>query len=407
MKKSVAIISSGYFPLPPVLGGAVENLIDLIAKENENYGEINLHIYSCYNENAFYEARKYNNTKFEFIKIPFFIQMIDKMIYGVAKNVLKVKKNMSYRYIVQRIYYINQVAKSIKKNEFDRVVIENHTTLLSILDKYKNDVKYKDKYYYHAHNLITNDFGNKKYLGKCRAIISVSQFISDEICKHLKNEYLPEYRVLKNKIDETRFISKNDNVRVKLREKYGIHPEEVVLMFSGRLNPEKGILELIKAFKKTNYLNSKLIICGSYYFGSKMKSDYEAELEKYAVELGQKIIFTGYINYENIPDYYQMADIVVAPSMWDEPALLVGIEAISAGKPLITTNAGGIPEYVDQDTAYIISKDGDVINALAKAIDRLVEDEQLRREYSDRAKKARKYLTKKTYYEDFIKAIDL
>ena len=56
MRKKVAIVTSGYLPLPPVEGGAVEALVQMIAEENELYNHINLTIFSVYNKKAEDEA---------------------------------------------------------------------------------------------------------------------------------------------------------------------------------------------------------------------------------------------------------------------------------------------------------------------------------------------------------------
>lgn len=404
---SIAIVSSGYFPLPPVLGGAVENLVDLIARENEKTNEIDLHVYSCYDENAENMSVLYKNTEYEYIKVPNSVKLLDRCIYFVMKNILRKRKHLSYRYIVQRIYYIEQVSKSLSKKSFDRIIIENHMTLLSTMRRKKNYKKYLGKYYYHSHNVITSDFGNKDLLKNCKAIISVSEFISSKIKKHLGNECNAEFRILKNRVDQSRFRNVDPHKAKELRYKYGIDTDEIVLMFTGRLTAEKGVLELLKAYEKSDNENTRLIICGGYYFGSKMKSDYESELIRYSRRLNEKIIFTGFIDYNDMPYYYNMADIIVAPSIWDEPALLAGIEAITVGKPLITTNAGGIPEYTDSQSSFVIDRNSNVVDGLVYAINSLVGDCELRGFYAQKAGEISRNWTKESYYEDFLKVIDI
>ena len=97
-----------------------------------------------------------------------------------------------------------------------------------------------------------------------------------------------------------------------------------------------------------------------------------------------------------------MVDIAIVPSIWEEPAGLVAIEALSSGLPLIVTNSGGLKEYVNEDSAIIVEKNEQLINNIAKGLKRLIEDEKLRENMAKEARKqGEKYNTKK-YYTDFI-----
>ena len=72
--------------------------------------------------------------------------------------------------------------------------------------------------------------------------------------------------------------------------------------------------------------------------------------------LGEHVIFTDFVNPESMPSIYQLADIVVTPSIWNEPFLLVNLEAMASMKPVVTTNKGGIPEVVKHgETGFVFS----------------------------------------------------
>ena len=142
-KKKVALITSGYFPVPAAMGGAVEALDENLIKQNEIEDRIHLIVFSCYNEKAEKDSKKYSNSEFVFVEIPKIIQFGDKILYFIAKNILKKKKSMSYRYILQRLFYIRKVAQFLYKNNYDKIVIENHSTLFMALKKFKNYKKYE------------------------------------------------------------------------------------------------------------------------------------------------------------------------------------------------------------------------------------------------------------------------
>ena len=115
-KKKVALITSGYFPVPAAMGGAVEALDENLIKQNEIEDRIHLIVFSCYIRDKQNKIRKsivvVNLYLLKFLKI---IQFGDKILYFIAKNILKKKKSMSYRYILQRLFYIRKVAQFLYK----------------------------------------------------------------------------------------------------------------------------------------------------------------------------------------------------------------------------------------------------------------------------------------------------
>lgn len=405
MKKNIAIITSGYMPLPPVKGGAVEALVQMIADENEKKNEVNLTIFSVYDEEAEKQSLNFKNTNYIFFKIPALVKLLDLIIYFICKNILKKKKSMSYRYIIQRIYCIRKVAKIIRNVNYDELVFENHATLLSALGKYRNFEKYKGRYYYHAHNEITNEFGNHKYLMGVKQFICVSQFIADSISKRLGITDKSQFIVLRNKVDEQKFRHVTEERKNSFRKKYHIPTGYTLFTFSGRLNPEKGVKELLLAYKKAHPQMSKLIIAGGYFFGSNLKSDYEVELAKIGKDIYDKIIFTGNIDYNDMPCLYAVSDVMVLPSIWNDPAPLAVIESITAGKPLITTYSGGIPEYADKKDAIILPINDQLVENLASSITKLAEDRELRRKFEEAAKRESQTWTKESFYEDFVEMV--
>ena len=118
--------------------------------------------------------------------------------------------------------------------------------------------------------------------------------------------------------------------------------------------------------------------------------------------ISSKVIFTGFIKYEEINKFYSIADIAVLPSIWDDPAPLTVIESLISGLPIITTNSGGIPEYATNGSAIIIERNKDLAENLSKNINLLLNDEAKLKEMSTSAKKVSKDLTLNNYYNNFI-----
>ena len=322
------------------------------------------------------------------------VKAADRCIYWAAKYILRKKKLMSYRYIAQRLWYIRKVAKALSKDDasgkapFDKVMIENHATLFMTMQKYGNAERYADKVYYHLHNEVTNDFGCKHEIAQVKKVLGVSNYIVNTLDKFLREHgeggLKPEQKaVWRNGVDTSRFGSDEAKRKAKaFRAKYGISDEDIVFLFSGRLSPEKGAEELLEAFGQVaeQVPNAKLVVAGAFFFNSNIKSPFEQKLHDLASQpqVESKIVFTGFVDYNDMPALYEMADVCVLPSIWDDPAPLAVIESLVSGKPLITTRSGGIPEYANNGCAIILERDSKLVEHLAQAMVELANDSQKR-----------------------------
>ena len=160
----------------------------------------------------------------------------------------------------------------------------------------------------------------------------------------------------------------------------------------------------IKNVKNTNF---KLLIVGSFFFDTNIKNDFITEIENIIKDVKDKVIFTGFIPYTDIPNLYKLADIAVLPSIWDDPAPLTIIEALKSGLPIITTYSGGIPEYVSKENAIILNKENrnELIENLTYNIDELLANENKINEMSKKSIEFSKELTLENYYKNFLKKL--
>ena len=183
--------------------------------------------------------------------------------------------------------------------------------------------------------------------------------------------------------------------------------DDFVIVFSGRVNEEKGIMQLIEAMAMLrDSPNVKLLVIGSsFYANDDNDNDFTKALKEKAALLSDRIIFTGFIPYEQMPAYLQMADIAVIPSVWDDPFPTTVLEAQAMGLPIITTRRGGIPEEVSEENAILLNTDELFVNNLADAILDLYEHPEKRKAMSEAALKRAPYYSKERYAKDFFDAI--
>ena len=403
---NLAVITSGFLPLPASKGGAVENLIENLLNENEKENEIYFSIFSIYDEKAVQLSKGYKNSKFIFIKLNIFVKMLDKITFWIAKNKKKKENSQSYRFIFQRLYYLRKVSKYLKVNNYDKVLLENHPTQYLVLKWQKNYEKYKNRYYYHCHNEFKGTYGCKDMIRNTNKIICVSDFIAKQVRDYLN---ISEERciVLKNGIDTKKFSKIiDDEEKEKIKEQYNIKKEEKILLYTGRIVLEKGIKELLQAVLKVKNKNFKLMIVGSALNDIELKTKFEKEVEDLTKELKDKVVFTGFIDYKEIYKFYSIADIAVLPSICDDAAPLTIIESMASGLPIITTNSGGIPEYEKNGCAIILEKDKDLVINLQLQMEKLLQDDEKRKDMSKISMQNAKNLTVENFYKNFIKQIE-
>jgi glycogen synthase len=112
-----------------------------------------------------------------------------------------------------------------------------------------------------------------------------------------------------------------------------------LILYVGRLDSEKGVDVLIKAFAAAKIPGSQLVLAGTGLL--------QCELHSLACTLGieKNVTFLGYIEQPVLAHLYRVADIFVCPSLY-EPFGMVVLEAMLQGVPVIATNIGGLKEII-------------------------------------------------------------
>ena len=166
---------------------------------------------------------------------------------------------------------------------------------------------------------------------------------------------------------------------VDIRTKHHLPAEDVIGMFHGRLDPEKGLDTLLEAVALLKDKPFRLVLVGR---GSE---DYTAHLKQVVQEKGiaEKVVFTGFVH--PVLPYVAAADFGILVSTVQEGCPLSPQEYMSQGHPVVVTNNGGQREYVVHEQNGLLVPPGDV-QALAEAMARLVDDVALRQRLGQQAK---------------------
>jgi glycosyltransferase involved in cell wall biosynthesis len=163
---------------------------------------------------------------------------------------------------------------------------------------------------------------------------------------------------------------------VAFRQRQGL-PERFVL-FVGTLEPRKNLTRLVEAFSR---------ICadddvGLALVGARgwLCDELFARIE--ALELGDRIIFPGYVTNGELPLWYNAATLLAYPSVYEGFGLPI-LEAQACGTPVITSEVSSLPEAAGDGALMVDPYD---VEALATGIGRLLTDSQLRKELQARGR---------------------
>ena len=401
----VLIVGSSKLPIPAVKGGAVPNLVEQLLKQNEFEEKLDITCCAIHDPEAEAKAKQYKKTTFIWVKQPKFIRILDKLIYVLFSKVLKKERLLSLSYIFSIAWFSFFVGAILHKETYDRVVFENSVPVMFSLKLWGNQKKYKGKYYLHMHSVPRCYYGNAQIIRNCKKLICISEYVADQM---IADERLGidqcSIHIMYNCIDTKVFCSRKQKEE-NIRRKYSINNQKRIIVFVGRLCREKGIEELLKAVKKIEK-DIVLIVVGSNFYKSGIISPYEDRLRRISSGMNDRVIFTGYVDYSQIPQYYAAADVVVLPSMWEEPAGMTVLEAMACEKPVITTYSGGIPEYVGSGNCILLKRNENIIDALVASISEILDNKTLAEEMARKSAIQASRYDMAFYYSQFLNIIN-
>src|SRR3989344_523168 len=203
----------------------------------------------------------------------------------------------------------------------------------------------------------------------CRRLVAVSGAVRESLIAHgIKPEKIA---VAHPAIDLSRFQHAFPS---NMREELGLR-DQFIWLFVGRLNRQKAVDVLIRAFAKV--ARGVLLIAG--------QGPDEKGLRLLARELGaeERVFFLGV--RDDIPSLMRSADCLVMPSRWEGFGLVL-IEAMAAGVPIVAADFSVVPDIVQNGkTGLIVPRENP--EALAEAMEKVGSDKGLRERLRDNAKK--------------------
>lgn len=211
---------------------------------------------------------------------------------------------------------------------------------------------------------------------KSKFIITVSNNSKKEI-QHILGIPLEKINVIYNGVDDRYFESSEDDNKQYLSDKY--HLSEKYFLCVGTVEPRKNLKLLVDAYielKKEINFDYKLVVTGRK--GWKYGPIFE-KIKSYGLE--NDIIFTGFIEEEDLVYIYKYAECFIFPSLY-EGFGIPAVEAMASGTPTIVSNTSSLPEVVGEESMMFKSNDvEDLKTAIKKFISLDIKTKEKLKEY--------------------------
>jgi glycosyltransferase involved in cell wall biosynthesis len=201
------------------------------------------------------------------------------------------------------------------------------------------------------------------------------------------NMYLPFNLNLKKTLEKTEtqliiYLPLFTEIKNNNRQEIKIDVEKNAILYVGAINKYKGVEYLLKSLPivKTRIPKVKLFIVGTG------KNEKPLRLLCKELNIEKNVFFMGKVTDNELISFYKKTEILVVPSVWQEMFGLVGIEALSYGKPVVGSNIGGIPEWLENGKNGFLVEPRNHIE-MAEKILVLLENKNLSRKMGEYGKK--------------------
>lgn len=385
---NIAITGAESLPIPAVHGGAVEVLVEELIRGNEKNHKFDIDLYTVADPLL-------DNIKYEHCNI------IQIPAEEVAQFPNKPEEKTSPLGLA--------LNERLKGKEYDFILVEHSMRIY-------NSIKNTSKMIYHLHCDVDDENFRPKAVAReiinnSYCTLSVSEYTANSMNKIVESE---KNKVLYNCVDFKVFNPENvDNKFVKeFKEKNNISEDDFCFIFSGRIHPNKGVLELVTAFKRLREENEnvKLIIIGKPDFGKNDETPYTKELKEVSKDMQNDIIFTGFVEHDYMPTAISLGDCAVVPSLYEEAFGVVALEAMSMKKPVISTISGGLVEPLSEDCAIFIEKGEKVVDNIYNAMKQISVDKVKAKELGENGYNRVHSIydfDSENYFDNFCKKIEI
>lgn len=364
----VCMVSTSFSPIFPSREGAINNYVFELSRKLSRWDKISLF---GRGNGVFHKGGNFDVQSFNY-SLP--------MAFSKQTQI----RDLTYSAIYSG-YLLAHVQRKNKKMPMQ--IFHIHNVYQTPVAKF-----FQDMYNLKTVCSIHNAFKAPLLLNYCNKILANSTYMKDFLAN--------EVHIDKRKIDVLPIAVDTDLFRPIINAKKLLHLDgKRVILFIGRKIPYKGpqvIVDALPEIRKVFPEAITILIGPDYFFGSQISS-YSDFLQERARKLNvqNSVVLRSFITETDLRLYLNAADVLVCPSIWQEPFGKVVIEANACEKPVVVTKVGGLPELVNHGKNGFLVRPNHV-KELATAIINLLKNNELANQMG---KTGREFVEKKYSYD--------
>lgn len=389
----IAFVAQPFDVLPPVRGGSIAIYIDEVARRLAPFHEITVYSARAADQAAQEECQGIRHVRLDVERDRRRVATVERIERAVGR-ITGTRPDLFYPhyYFSSRYFagYAAAVAEALAESDAELVAVPNFAQFLPTL-KRRNPRKRFVLIMQCDWLIELPERQVRAWTAPADGISGCSDYIIDGVAARFP-ELADRCRTVYNASDPEAFgVVPVDDPRVDaLRAKLGIGDDRVVL-FTGRVCPEKGVDVLLEAFRRVADAapDAVLLVVGGlsrqppsprWVFGrdpafarfEEHRGDYGEYLESLRRGCEDRIRLLGSVPHTELPPYYAMSQVFVHPAVWNEPFGMILTEAMLAECAVVSSRGGGIPEIVEEGKTGLLAEPGDAAS-LADCILRLLD----------------------------------
>lgn len=318
------------------------------------------------------------------------LKKLDIDVYIVNYPILR-RKYFNFKgmlnYLVQYKIKIKEIYKIIEDKEIDII----HVNTTAVLEGISLKRKCHAKLLWHVHEIITNPKFVNYFI--CFLLGAFADKIV-AVSEATKNNIVKSKLVSSNKIYVVHNGIKNSDIQLKqcgyLFDEFKINTSSRRIGMIGRINSWKGQKDFVDALVPIleNHKDTFAFIIGGVFDGEEWRvNDLKEYINKTSV--ANRFILS---NFRNDTEYlFKFFDIFVMPSIRPDPFPTVVLEAMSAGKPIVGYNHGGVTEMVRQSVNGFLSKPK-CPQGITESIEKLLDDKSILEDFGQQSQRMQREL---------------
>ena len=311
----------------PLINGVVTS-IQMLAKGLQAYGhEVFIFTYDFYDKGCTDKPEIYKNNVVILESRKIYIKSLkDFRLSTATRDKIRIIKSYNLDVIhVHTEFSAGKLAAKASKSLHIPLVHTFHTLYDDYLRYFS---KFLDKHYKWALRGALNGFMKPINKRSIITIVPTKKVLELAPFYHITGDV----RVVPTGIDLSKFLEeKNLDLTEYLKLKYHLS-NDFIFVFIGRISDEKSLDTVIKCFAKScRNLKAKLLIVGN---GPALDNIKKLTNE---LEISKQVVFTGFVDWTNVSDYYKLGDCFVNASSTETQGLTY-IEALASGLPLLVKN---------------------------------------------------------------------